>query len=74
MTWDILWLVIWVFALVGVPLLFWLGGVGSAVAAYNDRTAVAVSSFGLGIILAIGWFILVAYNIINQVITLVNGG
>jgi hypothetical protein len=78
MNWDIFWLVIWIVALfVGTPIITWLVavlGMASAVKVGPGKFKVSGMWVLTGIILWLGWLILVVYNIINQIITLINGG
>lgn len=78
MNMDIFWLVVWIIALfIGTPIITWF----VAVMGLASATKVAPGLFKVngwwfltGIIIWLGWLLLVVYNVINQIVTLANGG
>jgi hypothetical protein len=76
MNWDIFWLVAWIMALFLTPVMAWLAAVLIMVfgveVAPGKWKAVGWPVLA-GIILVLGWLLLVGYNIINQIITLAGG-
>lgn len=73
MTAAVIWLVVWiVLAVVGTRLvLIGVGGAGTLIAATTDRLWLAGASLIAAWILAMGWFIFAAIQVILQVVSII---